>query len=118
MFRSKVYRPFAAILAIGALAFATAGCSYDLPSLRGDSDQVSGVVPVSATEADQIETGSIPASPTPGNLTVVQVKPGDSLYSIARAHNLDWRDLATANQLADPYDISDGQTLMLPAAQN
>lgn len=93
------------------------GCSYDLPSLTGDRDAESVVQPANAPApaADQIQTGSIPAANTPGNLTVVQVKAGDSLYSIARTHNLDWRELAATNHLKAPYDISTGQTLMLPA---
>lgn len=40
-----------------------------------------------------------------------RVKKGDTLYSIAWAFGLDYRDLATVNGLSPPYSISNGQSL-------
>ena len=116
MFPSNQYRPLA-IMALGlCLGLSVSGCSYDLPSLRGDTDKVPQVEPASAPAPDPIETGSIPATDTPGKLTVVQVRPGDTLHSIARAHRLEWYSLAEANRLEPPFRISVGQTLILPPA--
>ncbi|WP_370262685.1 peptidoglycan DD-metalloendopeptidase family protein [Limnobacter sp.] len=39
------------------------------------------------------------------------VKPGDTLYGIALEFGLDWRELARANNLADPSKLSIGQRL-------
>jgi len=43
------------------------------------------------------------------------VRPGDTLYSIAVAHDLDWRDVARWNGIADPRSLRIGQTLRLTA---
>ncbi|MBV1776259.1 peptidoglycan DD-metalloendopeptidase family protein [Burkholderiaceae bacterium DAT-1] len=42
------------------------------------------------------------------------VKKGDTLYSIALDNGLDYHDIASANQLADPNLIKVGQVLKLP----
>jgi lipoprotein NlpD len=52
-------------------------------------------------------------TPVPGAPTEYVVKPGDTLYSIALEHGVDYRDLTRWNQLADPTQISVGQTLRL-----
>jgi lipoprotein NlpD len=41
------------------------------------------------------------------------VAPGDSLYSIAWRHNLDYRDLARRNNIGADFRISIGQVLLL-----
>ncbi|HUX82973.1 MAG TPA: peptidoglycan DD-metalloendopeptidase family protein [Halothiobacillus sp.] len=43
------------------------------------------------------------------------VRPGDTLYSIAVAHDLDWRDVARWNGIGDPRSLRVGQTLRLTA---
>jgi nucleoid-associated protein YgaU len=45
------------------------------------------------------------------------VQRGDTLYSIARAHGLDWEILWEANKdlLASPSLIKEGQTLRIPS---
>lgn len=42
------------------------------------------------------------------------VKTGDTLYSIADALNLDWKELAALNELKSPYSLEVGQELKLP----
>jgi len=42
------------------------------------------------------------------------VKEGDTLYSIADALNLDWKELASLNNIESPYDLTIGQELKLP----
>ncbi len=116
---SKLSGPYAAIIMTCA-GVVLPGCTYDLPSMKGEPD-AAAVQPANGPgTTDQIHTGSVPPStpPIPGNLTVVQVEHGDSLASIARTHGLAWRDLASANQLEAPYEISAGQTLVLPANAN
>ncbi|MCW4456327.1 peptidoglycan DD-metalloendopeptidase family protein [Flavobacterium sp. MXW15] len=43
----------------------------------------------------------------------VTVKRGDTLYAIARQHNITPRDLAAWNRLSEPYTIYPGQSLRL-----
>lgn len=47
----------------------------------------------------------------PGQTAVV--RRGDTLYALARIHNITPRDLAAWNSLAEPYTIYPGQTLKL-----
>ncbi len=42
------------------------------------------------------------------------VKPNDTLYRIAWQHNLDYHDIAAANDIASPYTIYPGQKIKLP----
>ena len=44
------------------------------------------------------------------------VAPGDTLYSIAFAHGIDFRTLAAQNDISPPYTIHPGQVLKLRAA--
>ncbi len=44
---------------------------------------------------------------------VHRVRPGDTLYSIAMAHNLDWQALARWNGIHDPRALRVGQVLYL-----
>lgn len=41
------------------------------------------------------------------------VKRGDTLYSIARKHDLNWREVARLNGIRSPYRLSPGQVLAL-----
>lgn len=45
-----------------------------------------------------------------------QVKPGDTLYSIAFRYGRDYRDLASDNGIAAPYNITVGQNIRLTPA--
>jgi outer membrane protein TolC len=48
---------------------------------------------------------------------IVEVRPGDSLYKIARERlgaESRWREIATANGLQPPYHLRSGDTLVLP----
>jgi LysM repeat protein len=42
------------------------------------------------------------------------VQPGDTLTSIAEAHDTSWKAIQEANGLADPDAIRAGQTLVVP----
>jgi len=70
----------------------------------------------------QSETASalntnVPASRlghSPSTSGRILVGPGESLYSLARNHNVDAQALARANNLHPPYTLQRGQTLQLP----
>lgn len=53
----------------------------------------------------------IPSALPSGN--TYQVKPGDTLYSIAFRYGRDYRDLASDNGIAAPYNITVGQNIRL-----
>lgn len=74
-----------------ALALAAAGC-----------DRIGGMAPVTMG-GDGADS--------------VVVNPGDSLYVIARRHDVPLRDLIDANRLKPPYIIEPGQRLVLPRAR-
>jgi LysM repeat protein len=44
------------------------------------------------------------------------VKSGETISSIAFDYDVDWQDIATANNLKDPYTIFIGQSLCIPAS--
>lgn len=52
-------------------------------------------------------------TPLPGAHEAYQVRPGDTLGSIAKRHNLDYRDLAARNHIRSPYTIYVGQQIYL-----
>ena len=56
----------------------------------------------------------IPSALPFGN--IYQVKPGDTLYSIAFRYGRDYRDLASDNGIATPYNITVGQNIRLTPA--
>lgn len=65
------------------------------------------------------ETSTPADTNTPGSFTLKSsdhytVKSGDTLYTIASALNLEWKELAALNSLEPPYDLSVGQELKLP----
>ncbi|MFD4836854.1 peptidoglycan DD-metalloendopeptidase family protein [Achromobacter sp. NPDC058515] len=56
-------------------------------------------------------TGGQPSSAQPGGSYVV--KPGDTLYKIARANNVDIENIKRWNNISDPNQISVGQVLKM-----
>ena len=52
-----------------------------------------------------------PASPTPAIADTYRVQRGDTLYSIAFRHGVDYRELAQWNGIGAPYTIYVGQDL-------
>ncbi|MEA3377740.1 MAG: LysM peptidoglycan-binding domain-containing protein [Chloroflexota bacterium] len=51
--------------------------------------------------------------PSPGGTTYV-VQPGDNLFRIALRYNMDWRQLADYNGIANPANIYVGQVIQIP----
>ncbi len=52
-----------------------------------------------------------------GGAATYVIRPGDTLYSIARAHNLSWQDLASWNNITDPSQLRVGHSLRVGAGQ-
>ena len=44
------------------------------------------------------------------------VASGDTLYTIGQKFNIDWKEIADANKLSEPYDLKVGQELIIPQA--
>jgi LysM repeat protein len=92
-----------------------------LPTLEwsGGDVQIAVEAVATATLTEQQQTRYAVATPTrPGDgQDTYTVQRGDTLYSIARAHGLDWETLWEANkdQLASPSLIKAGQTLRIPS---
>ncbi|MDQ7728787.1 peptidoglycan DD-metalloendopeptidase family protein [Halomonas sp. SpR8] len=82
------------VLMMSTLALAIAGCANQ----QGSGPQVRDL-----SDARQ----AVENSPQ------YTVKAGDTLYGIAWQHNLDYRQLATINNIEPPYQIRPGQTIAL-----
>ncbi len=64
----------------------------------------------------QPEVARVAPPRAPAAAGTVQVGPGMTLYSIARANNLTVAQLAAANNIKPPYAVRTGQTLRIPGA--
>jgi len=71
-------------------------------------------IPAAPSVVELAPVNQIPTISQPGAMHVVAQ--GDTLYSIAFAHNMDVRSLALANNLATPYTIYPGQRLSVSAS--
>ena len=112
MRKVKTCRPLAGAIILGLSAIALPGCSYDLASLyKGEQKSVANTQS-SAGSTAPVHTGAITPANTGGHVTVMH---GDTLYAISRRYGVQWQDLAAVNHIAAPYDISAGQTLVLPS---
>jgi len=90
------------ILAAASLAVAGAGCVSRVPA------------PV--VDRSPTRPAAKPAAPAAQPDSYV-VKRGDTLYSIALDQGVDWRELASWNQLADPTKLQVGQILRVRPPQ-
>jgi lipoprotein NlpD len=93
-----MHRPLRVLVA-AAIALAVLGCVQRTPAPVDDRRP-----PAAAAK---------PAAPVPQALPPDSyvVKRGDTLYSIALDHGVDWRELAAWNQLTDPTRLATGQVL-------
>ena len=74
--------------------------------------QPSAEVNISAP-IESAPTDAVPAQPAATSYTV---QPGEHLAEIARRFNLDWANIAQANNLTDPNQIFAGQVLSIPGS--
>lgn len=96
-----------AILAAAVLgAMLAAGCASRPPAPVDDRRPAARAKPPAAKAA--------PAAPAPRSYVV---KRGDTLYSIALEHGVDYRELAQWNRLQDPGRLRVGQELRLTAPE-
>ena len=104
------------------------GCMQASPPGSAMSDSSAEISSPTARQASsRIESTELPA-PVAKPLTpilrsspvetVTTVGPRDTLYTIARAHNVPIRDLIQWNGLDAPYDLKPGQVLRLPPSQD
>jgi murein DD-endopeptidase MepM/ murein hydrolase activator NlpD len=92
-------------MTLGGLAACGEGAPWGLPQ--------GGIYPPDG----QATVTPVP-QPTPAPaVRSVTVKPGDSLYAIAKANKLPLRLLIEANRLSPPFVLHPGQQLLLPQAQ-
>ena len=61
-----------------------------------------------------VQTYDYPPLPVNTGSRTITVARGDTLYSLAKAHNVSADDLARANNIAHPEDLKPGQKLTLP----
>lgn len=66
------------------------------------------------TDLSAGSTGTVAPSSQARAAGSYTVKAGDTLYKIARAHNVSVQELAAANQILDPAQLRVGQSLAIP----
>jgi murein DD-endopeptidase MepM/ murein hydrolase activator NlpD len=122
----------APLVLIAAAALSLAACSgdaarfADFPGMSTSSlpqDEAAAPAPddsavvKAALPADRPAWQNAPATSGAHSGTVV-VRPGQTLYSIARANGMTAAQLAEANSIAPPYGIRVGQRLRIPGHAN
>lgn len=70
-------------------------------------------VPAPAGALPKPDSGVVAKPLASGDVPMYTVKQGDTLFAIAKTHNLPVRDLATWNNIDDPGNISVGQQLRM-----
>lgn len=71
--------------------------------------------PTQAPVVDLSDTTAGVETAAPAPVATYVVRPGDTLYSIARAHNVTWQDIALWNNITDPSQLRVGATLQVSA---
>ncbi len=109
----------AIVVLAGLVAVLGAGCASRAPAPVDDRRPAPTAQPKPpALQATPVPgSAAAPAAPAarPGRYTV---KRGDTLYSIALEHGVDYRELAQSNKLDDPSKIRIGQELRVAAAED
>ncbi len=88
-----------------------------LNNLPDDTIQVGQVLIVPGTgepTAEPGEAGSTPEAEATPEAVVYVVGAGDNLSSIAAQFEVDWQEIAAANNIPAPYTIYRGQRLVIP----
>ena len=83
--------------------------TYDQPETAGQTEEIADA-PFKKKNAARIAEQNAPA----GEGATVTVRPGNTLYSIARANGVGVSQLARANGIKAPYAVRLGQTLTIP----
>jgi len=106
---STVVRPVTVAGGIGRASISRDSLPAD------DQPATSNNQPAAASSSAPVaaNTSSVPASAATASARTHTVARGDTLYSIAWTHNIDYRRLALVNNLSAPYTIYPGQQLNL-----
>lgn len=100
-----------ALLAMSMVVALLAGCA----STRSPAP-VSDRRPTAAPQPKPPVAQAVPAAPAAGVAGEHVVRRGDTLYSIALEHGMDYRELAAQNNIDDPSKLRVGQVLRVGAA--
>ena len=92
-----------------AAALGLSGCASDRPAPVEDHSLNAG--------ASRPRPAALPPKPAAAPGGSYRVQRGDTLYSIAFRHGVDFRDLAEWNGIAPPYTIYPGRELRLGPAR-
>lgn len=137
MFTKHLSSKVARLALVSVAASALAACSADLERL-GDYPPVKPTSSISRDDAkgarapvQQVARTSLNTPAAPAGAAqwrkparnasatgALVVKPGQTLYSIARANGKSVRELAAANGIAPPYAVHVGQRLIIPGVAN
>jgi len=115
-------RPFKCVIYVSLCAGLLAACGpvqsgrwYDRERWREAADIFFGKDSSQKQEQEQAqETANAPAPIR----DIIQVRAGDNYYKIARRYGVSPRALIEANQAQPPYNLQQGQELILPTAQS
>ncbi len=116
------------IVIVSLVALASAACSSDVTRFSGLGEvppampgEATASIPESSRTAaaplERVETTSLappPAEPY-GMAKRVTIEQGDTLYSVSRRYNVSVDEIAASNNLAKPYNVRVGQSLVIPA---
>jgi len=111
---TMTYRILSAVSCVAAIALLTACATTPAPVL---DRSIGGNAPVTQTSSAQAQPTANGARGEHANgeqtAQGYRVAPGDTLYSIAFRHGMDFRALAARNGISPPYTIHPGQILRL-----
>jgi len=100
------------VLAVLAATLAAAGCASRAPAPVQDRRPTPAVA-----AKPPVAQAAKPAAAAPAPAGRYVVRRGDTLYSIALEHGVDFRDVAKWNNLDDPAKIRVGQSLQVSAPE-
>lgn len=87
------------------------------PALMASVLALIATILVTGCSSPNSATVSSRAGPPSSRIMVHQVEPGETLYSIAWRYDLDFRKLARANGIREPFVINRGQLLSLDTSR-
>lgn len=89
--------------------------SVEQPTLSAHYFEPVQLQPISAVyTAETKRQQEVIVEPSRSNPLLIEVRPGDTVYAIARRHELPPQSIIAANDLQSPYTLSVGQVLRLP----
>jgi cytoskeletal protein RodZ len=69
-----------------------------------------------STPEEQVEESTQPSSSSETQTVgeTYTVEPGDTLFNIGKKFKINWKEIAQANNLEEPYSLRPGQKLVIP----